>query len=103
MHLFNLPSLDFTAKRPNLGCRTLIFRNLSKILPGLLHDLTDWTTSNRIMSSKLLRVLLLNSEDHTTQHMEKLLSGMYKACGDEEREVVQQVTNMKKPLNYCLQ
>ena len=68
-----------------------MFRNLSKILPGLLNDLTDWTTSNRIMSAKLLRMLLLNSEDHTTQHMEKLLSGMYRACGDEEREVVQQV------------
>ncbi|XP_038066344.1 dynein assembly factor 5, axonemal-like isoform X2 [Patiria miniata] len=78
-------------KRPNLGCRTLIFRNLSKILPGLLHDLTDWTTSNRIMSAKLLRMLLLNAEDHTTQHMEKLLSGMYKACGDEEKEVVTQI------------
>ncbi|XP_033630139.1 dynein assembly factor 5, axonemal-like [Asterias rubens] len=77
--------------RPNLGCRTLMFRNLSKILPGLLNDLTDWTTSNRIMSAKLLRMLLLNSEDHTTQHMEKLLSGMYRACGDEEREVVQQI------------
>ncbi|XP_022102374.1 dynein assembly factor 5, axonemal-like isoform X2 [Acanthaster planci] len=75
-------------RRPNLGCRMLIFRNLSKILPGLLHDLTDWTASNRIMSAKLLRVLLLNAEDHTTQHMEKLLSGMYKACGDEEKEVV---------------
>ena len=50
------------------------------------------------MSSKLLYVLLLNAEDHTTQHMEKLLSGLYKACGDEEQEVVQQVgsvTNRK--------
>ncbi len=83
--------LYITATRPNLGCRTLIFRHLSKILPGLVNDLSDWTVSNRLMSSKLLYVLLLNAEDHTTQHMEKLLAGLYKACGDEEQDVVYQV------------
>ena len=54
--------------------------------------MSDWTVANRLMASKLLYVLLLNAEDHTTQHMEKLLSGLYKACGDEEPEVVQQVS-----------
>ncbi|XP_041473460.1 dynein assembly factor 5, axonemal-like [Lytechinus variegatus] len=78
-------------ERPNLGCRTLIFRNMSKILPGLLNDLTDWTITNRIMSAKLLHVLLVNAEDHTTQHMAPLLAGMYKACSDEEMEVVHRI------------
>ncbi|XP_077979793.1 dynein axonemal assembly factor 5-like [Glandiceps talaboti] len=76
-------------ERPNLGCRTIIFRNLSKILPGLMNDLSDWTAPNRIMASKLLYTLLLNAEDHTTQHMQRLLTGMYKACSDDEKEVVE--------------
>ncbi|XP_071953209.1 dynein axonemal assembly factor 5-like [Antedon mediterranea] len=79
------------ASRPRLGCRTLIFRNMSKILPGLLKDLTDWTVANRLMSVKLLHTLLINSEDNSTQHMEKLLTGMYRACADEEPEIVKRV------------
>lgn len=78
-------------QRPNLGCRTLIYRNLSKILPGLLNDLADWAVMNRIMAAKLLRVLLLNAEDHTTQHIAKLLPGLYRAVTDEEEEVATQV------------
>ncbi|XP_072168625.1 dynein axonemal assembly factor 5-like [Diadema setosum] len=78
-------------ERANLGCRTLIFRNMSKILPGCLNDMGDWTVTNRIMSAKLLQVLLINAEDYTTQHMAPLLAGMYKACGDEEQEVVHRV------------
>ncbi|XP_070579266.1 dynein axonemal assembly factor 5-like [Ptychodera flava] len=84
-----LPSGE--TERPNLGCRTIIYRNLIKILPGLLNDLADWTAPNRIMASKLLYTILLNAEDHVTQHMQALLTGMYKACGDEEAEVVQRV------------
>ncbi|XP_033097480.1 dynein assembly factor 5, axonemal-like [Anneissia japonica] len=77
--------------RPGLGCRTLILRNMSKILPGLLRDLTDWTIANRLMSVKLLHTLLINAEDNSTQYMEKLLTGMYRACADEEAEIVKRV------------
>ncbi|NXI52986.1 DAAF5 factor, partial [Chloroceryle aenea] len=74
--------------RPGLGCRELVSRNLSKILPGLCHDITDWVESTRIKASQLLYTLLLHAEDHITQHMELLLRTLYQACLDEEREVV---------------
>ena len=31
-----------------MGCRALIERNLSKILPAILRDMTDWTAGTRI-------------------------------------------------------
>ncbi|XP_009907079.2 dynein axonemal assembly factor 5 [Dryobates pubescens] len=74
--------------RPGLGCRELVSRNLSKILPGLSHDITDWVESTRVKASQLLHTLLLHAEDYITQHMELLLRTLYQACLDEEREVV---------------
>ena len=66
---------------------------MSKILPGLLRDLDDWVAATRVKSAKLLYTLLLNSEENTTQHLEKLLTGLYRACHDEEKEVVSWVSS----------
>lgn len=68
-----------------------MFRNLSKILPGLMRDILDWVVDNRKKSAALLYHLLLNGEEYITQHMEVLTSGMYRACADEEKEVVRDV------------
>ena len=35
-------------ERPSLGCRVLVQRNLSKILPAALRDMADWTTDTRV-------------------------------------------------------
>lgn len=35
-------------ERPSLGCRVLVQRNISKILPAALRDMADWTTDTRI-------------------------------------------------------
>ncbi|XP_073504143.1 dynein axonemal assembly factor 5 [Phyllobates terribilis] len=75
-------------QRPGLGCRELIFRNLSKILPAVSHDMTDWVPGTRVKAAQLLVVLLVHAEDHTTQHMELLLSTLYRSCLDEEEKVV---------------
>ncbi|XP_078415012.1 dynein axonemal assembly factor 5 isoform X2 [Cetorhinus maximus] len=75
-------------ERPCLGCRELVFRNLSKILPAVSRDMTDWVPATRVKASQLLIVLLLHAEDHITQHMELLLSTMYRSCADEETSVV---------------
>ncbi|KAK3735234.1 hypothetical protein QZH41_008428, partial [Actinostola sp. cb2023] len=37
--------------RPSLGCRILIQRNLSKILPAALRDMSDWTVETRKKSN----------------------------------------------------
>ena len=82
-----------TVERPNLGCRTLMMRNLSKILPGLMRDVCDWVLDTRVKSASLLYTLLLNAEEYVTQHMEILTSGMYRACADEDQRVVKDVSS----------
>ncbi|EDV28055.1 uncharacterized protein TRIADDRAFT_53253 [Trichoplax adhaerens] len=83
------PTLS-SASRPRLGCRVLVQRNFSKILPALLRDAADWTVISRIKSTALLHVLLIHAEDHVTQHIGSLLPGLYKACQDDEKVVADQ-------------
>lgn len=78
--------------RPDLGCRELVIRNLSKILPGLCHDITDWVESTRLKASQLLFILLQHAEDHITQHMELLLRTLYLVCLDHESSMVRNVS-----------
>jgi len=95
MNFEELPSyrLPTDIERPSLGCRMLVQRNLSKILPAALRDMADWTTDTRIKASSLVYFLLLYAEDNTTQHMEILLQGLYKASQDENEQVVKQVVS----------
>ncbi|XP_007525181.1 dynein axonemal assembly factor 5 isoform X2 [Erinaceus europaeus] len=74
--------------RPGLGCRELVFRNLSKILPAICHDVGDWVAGTRSKAARLLAVLLLHAEDHATQHLEPLLRTLRLACADQEPAVV---------------
>ncbi|XP_014783487.1 dynein axonemal assembly factor 5 [Octopus bimaculoides] len=90
-------------ERPNLGCRVLVNRHLSKILPGLMNDLKDWVPATRIQASSLLCVLLLNAERSITQHLQILLSGMVTACKDEEKQVVSNVLKSAKLVGYFVQ
>ncbi|KAI5221447.1 dynein axonemal assembly factor 5 [Manis pentadactyla] len=90
--------LDFTSpppahhpspeSRPALGCRELVFRNLSKILPAICHDITDWVAGTRVKAAQLLALLLLHAEDHATQHLEVVLRTLLRACADEEQAVL---------------
>ncbi|KAM4820819.1 dynein axonemal assembly factor 5 [Thomomys bottae] len=78
--------------RPGLGCRELVFRNLSKILPAICHDITDWVVGTRVKAAQLLPVLLLHAEDHITQHLEIILRTLQRASADEEKAVVSSCT-----------
>ncbi|XP_045140257.1 dynein axonemal assembly factor 5 [Echinops telfairi] len=86
------PHYPQQGSRPGLGCRELVFRNLSKILPGLCRDLVDWVAGTRVKAAQLLTVLLLHAEDHATQHLEPLLRALQQACTDEEAAVVSSCT-----------
>ncbi|XP_061079679.1 dynein axonemal assembly factor 5 [Conger conger] len=76
-------------ERPGLGCRELVSRNLSKLLPAVGRDLGDWLAGTRAKTARLLSVLLLHSEDHSTQHLQPLLATLYRGCADGEPAVVQ--------------
>ncbi|XP_032183582.1 dynein assembly factor 5, axonemal isoform X2 [Mustela erminea] len=78
--------------RPVLGCRELVFRNLSKILPAVCHDITDWVAGTRVKAAQLLAVLLLHAEDHMTQHLEVILRALHQACADDDSTVVSNCT-----------
>lgn len=92
---FTFPFDLFNAEtRPGLGCRELVFRNLSKILPAVCHDITDWVVGTRVKSAQLLAELLRHAEDHITQHLELLLRTLLRACADDEGAVVSSVSSL---------
>lgn len=78
--------------RPGLGCRELVVRNLGKLVPAISNDLTDWLVATRVRTSQLLSVLLLHSEEHSTQHVQPLLATLYRACTDTEKDVIRNVS-----------
>ncbi|XP_052819381.1 dynein axonemal assembly factor 5-like [Mya arenaria] len=90
-------------ERPNLGCRTLMFRNMSKILPALMRDVQDWVVDTRKKSSALLYHILLNGEEYITQHMEIITAGMFKACADDEKEVVKNMQKAAELIGYFVE
>lgn len=79
-------------ERPSLGCRELVVRNLGRLMPAINNDVTDWLVATRVRTSQLLSVLLLHSEEHSTQHLQPLLATLYRACTDTERAVVTNVS-----------
>eukprot|EP00794_Sanderia_malayensis_P015659 gene15659-17239_t len=76
--------------RSPIGCRCLVQRNFSKILPALLGDLRDWVVDTRIKAAQLLYQLIFYAEDHITMHLEPLFQGLYKSVQDEEEAVSSQ-------------
>jgi len=92
---------DISVERPNLGCRVLMFRNMSKIMPAIMRDVQDWVVDTRKKSSGLLYYMLLNGEEYITQHMELITTGMFRACADEEKEVVANVRSLFPFANLC--
>ncbi|XP_063074437.1 dynein axonemal assembly factor 5-like [Engraulis encrasicolus] len=75
-------------ERPGLGCRELVVRNLSRLMPAVGRDAGDWLVATRLKTAQLLELLLLHAEDHCTQHLQPLLATLYRACSDDEKNVV---------------
>ncbi|XP_015588991.1 dynein assembly factor 5, axonemal [Cephus cinctus] len=86
--------------RPNLGCRVIAQQNLCKLVNGINSELGDWLVDIRIRSAQLLCVLVLNVEQDVTQHIEKLLPAMYRACNDENKGVVENVERAAEYMGY---
>ncbi|XP_011313706.1 dynein assembly factor 5, axonemal isoform X2 [Fopius arisanus] len=87
-------------ERPNLGCRIIVQQNLSKLITGICNELDDWLADIRVRSAQLLAVLVLNAEQDTIQHIEKLLPAMYKACADEDNRVAVNVITAAEYMGY---
>lgn len=89
-------------RRPNIGCRILVKRNLHKIAPALVRELEDWHVDVRIKASQLLCVLILNAECDLHQYLEQLLVGMYRACNDEDQRVVNNIERAGHLVGYFI-
>ncbi|XP_019867844.2 dynein axonemal assembly factor 5 isoform X2 [Aethina tumida] len=75
-------------KRPNLGCRSLIQRNVGKIAPALSKELMSWNEDIRFRCSQLLCSITLLAEDGLTMYLQDLLPAMYSSARDEDSRVV---------------
>ncbi|XP_057321570.1 dynein axonemal assembly factor 5 [Microplitis mediator] len=96
----NLDHYPPNIKRPNLGCRLIVQRNIGKLVGGIVRELGDWKADIRVRSAQLLAVLTLNAEEDITQHIEKLLPGMYRACNDQDLRVVDNVIIAAEYMGY---
>lgn len=83
--------LIFLEKRPTLGCRILVQRNLHSILPALIKDLTDWVLETRLKSSQVLYSLILHAEDKATIQLSSIINGIVSAAKDEDKEIKETV------------
>ncbi|XP_032665903.1 dynein assembly factor 5, axonemal isoform X2 [Odontomachus brunneus] len=89
--------------RPNLGCRMIAQQNLCRLICGIAVELGDWLPDIRVRSAQLLCVLILNVEEDVTQHIEKLLPSMYRACNDKDERVVRCVETAARYLGYFVE
>nr|XP_033333004.1 dynein assembly factor 5, axonemal isoform X1 [Megalopta genalis] len=86
--------------RPNLGCRIIAQQTFSKLINGINLELGDWMADIRVRSAQLLCVFILNIEEDVTQHIEKLLPSMYRACNDDDIRVVENIEKAAEYLGY---
>ncbi|XP_066137615.1 dynein axonemal assembly factor 5 [Euwallacea fornicatus] len=78
-------------ERPNLGCRVLVQRNLSKLTVPLSNELSSWQMDVRVRCSQLLCALVHHAEEHFTFNLQNLLPAMYSAARDDDQRVVQNI------------
>ncbi|CAG9767080.1 unnamed protein product [Ceutorhynchus assimilis] len=75
-------------QRPNLGCRVLVQRNISKLAGALSNELTNWQEDVRVRCSQLLCSVALHAEEDLTFNLQNLLPAMYSAARDDDKRVV---------------
>ncbi|XP_028155551.1 dynein axonemal assembly factor 5 [Diabrotica virgifera virgifera] len=80
-------------ERPNIGCRGLVKRNISKIAPAIARELMSWQEDVRLRCAQLLCSIALHAEEGITQNLQELLLSMYSAARDDDSRVV---TNIER-------
>lgn len=99
-YMYNILYYTIGIPRPLLGCRVLVYRSFSKIVPAILKDIVDWTVNSRIKSSQLLGILIFHLEDHVIHHLHRVLETLYKACGDDEHVVASEAAKCAKLIGW---
>ncbi|CAH1977312.1 unnamed protein product [Acanthoscelides obtectus] len=86
--------------RPNPGCRVLVKRNVSKIVPAISKELTCWQEDIRVRCSQLLCAIALHAEEGITQNLQDLLLAMYTAARDDDIRVVSNISRASELLGW---
>ncbi|EFA07827.2 HEAT repeat-containing protein 2-like Protein [Tribolium castaneum] len=89
-------------KRPNLGCRVLVQRNVGKLAKALSYELTSWQEDVRVRCSQLLCSLALHAEDGLTQNLQELLPAMYSAARDDDQRVVVNIFRASEIMGFFI-
>ena len=72
LHSFPLYMLVPSSLLLATGCRELVKESFSKLYPGLLQDMADWTVDTRRQAAKLMLTLLRYERGNATMHLQKV-------------------------------
>lgn len=72
--------------RPRLATRLYVRSNTRRILPALVDELAHWTPTTRLLSAKLLRLLVVFCEDSLVDQLPMLLPALCKALALTESQ-----------------
>ncbi|CAB3366268.1 Hypothetical predicted protein [Cloeon dipterum] len=92
IHLPDYPLED----RPGVGCRALMQRETSKMLPAILHELRDWNAGVRMQSASLLFQVVRHLEKNIIQYLQKIWPDVGIKCADSSEP------HLKIKVEQCL-
>jgi hypothetical protein len=93
----DLPLPDPFVKRPRLGARLFFRQYVMRYLKGIFTELNDWISSSRLHAANLLLALVIFTEDYITQHLDAMLSAMYRNISlNDSPEVVKKLETVLK-------
>lgn len=95
----DLPNYPKNIKRPTIGCRALVRKSL-KVLDIVLHELEDWKDEVRLHSAKLLRQIVIHSEDYLATKYYDINAVLCKTCEDQESTVAKEALEVAKLIGY---
>lgn len=89
-------------ERPNLATRLYVRTNTRRILPALLEELSHWMAPARLLSAKLLRVLIIFHEDSLVDTLPTILPALLKALAlTHEVENKEDQDEVSATLTHC--
>jgi dynein assembly factor 5, axonemal len=74
--------------------------NASKILPGILNDISDWVEATRIKSIQLLYIMIWQCETNITQSLETVIQTLFKASHENIDIIQLKITQCAKMLGH---
>lgn len=95
--LENYPKL--IEKRPSIGCRALVRRSLL-VLNTILHEMEDWKEDVRLHSTKLLKQIVIHSEDHLSTKYFDINAVLCKTCQDSDAAVAKLALQVAELIGY---